>query len=144
MYTYCENDPVNNTDPSGHSPKKKYEKPQNPNQRKGAQDRQKSGDRERNVGHPDGEEHSRTAKGKGGRKARPSKPSKIVMSMPTPRPVIIPLPRPIPRKTVRARAPYIQPWARKLGKGALFIGATALAIWFAPWTGGASLQLRFA
>lgn len=38
----------------------------NPNKRKGSEDRQKSGDRERNVGHPNGEEHSRVPKGSGG------------------------------------------------------------------------------
>jgi len=43
--------------------KGKYKKPTNPNKRKGAEDRQKAGDRERNVGHPDGEEHSRIPKG---------------------------------------------------------------------------------
>lgn len=42
---------------------KKYEKPKNPNQRKGAETRKKSGERERNVGHPDAEEHSRVNKG---------------------------------------------------------------------------------
>lgn len=35
----------------------------NANKRKGSENRQPSGDRERNVGHPDGEEHSRTPKG---------------------------------------------------------------------------------
>lgn len=43
--------------------KEKYKKPDNLNQRKGAEDRKKTGDRERNVGHPDGEEHSRVPKG---------------------------------------------------------------------------------
>lgn len=33
--------------------------------RKGANSRQKSGSRERNVGHKNGEEHSRVPKGKG-------------------------------------------------------------------------------
>jgi len=37
--------------------KGKYVKPENPNRRHGAEDRQKTGQRERNVGHPDGEEH---------------------------------------------------------------------------------------
>ncbi len=36
--------------------------------RKGSEDRQKTGDRERNVGHPNGEEHSRVPKGSGRRK----------------------------------------------------------------------------
>jgi len=43
--------------------KGKYETPPNPNRRKGAEDRQQSGDRERNIGHPEGEEHSRVPKG---------------------------------------------------------------------------------
>lgn len=43
--------------------KKKYEKPENPNKRKGAEKRQQSGARERNKGHPDAEEHSRRPKG---------------------------------------------------------------------------------
>ncbi len=43
--------------------KKKHKKPENPNRRKGAEDRQKTGDRERNVGHTDGEEHSKRPKG---------------------------------------------------------------------------------
>ena len=42
---------------------KKFVKPPNPNQKKGAEDRQKSGERERNVGHEKGEEHSRRPKG---------------------------------------------------------------------------------
>ncbi|GBC59926.1 hypothetical protein DENIS_0868 [Desulfonema ishimotonii] len=53
----------NNSAPCLESRKKKYKKSENPNKRKGADDRKKSGDRERNVGHPDGEEHSRTPKG---------------------------------------------------------------------------------
>ncbi len=43
--------------------KGKFKKPVNPNKRKGADERQKSGEREKNVGHPDGEEHSRVPKG---------------------------------------------------------------------------------
>ena len=35
----------------------------NPNKRKGSENRQPTGERERNVGHPEGEEHSRVAKG---------------------------------------------------------------------------------
>jgi hypothetical protein len=42
---------------------KKYEKPPNPNRRKGAEKRQKSGERERNVGNPNAEEHNRVVKG---------------------------------------------------------------------------------
>jgi len=41
----------------------KYKKPENPNRRKGAEDRGKCGEREKNVGHKDGEEHSRVPKG---------------------------------------------------------------------------------
>lgn len=37
-----------------------------PNKRKGSGDRQPTGDRERNVGHPNGEEHSRVPKGNRG------------------------------------------------------------------------------
>ena len=48
--------------PPAYEARKKYKKPENPNKRKGADDRKKSGDRERNVGHPDGEEHSRVPK----------------------------------------------------------------------------------
>ncbi|MBQ4544943.1 MAG: hypothetical protein II996_05175, partial [Oscillospiraceae bacterium] len=48
----------------------KKEKPnftRNPNKRKGSENRQPLGIRERNVGHPESEEHSRVAKGTGGR-----------------------------------------------------------------------------
>lgn len=38
----------------------------NPNKRKGSENRQPSGARERNVGHPNGEEHSRVPKGNRG------------------------------------------------------------------------------
>ncbi len=48
--------------PTFEARKGKYKKPENPNKRKGADDRLKSGDREKNVGHPDGEEHSRIPK----------------------------------------------------------------------------------
>lgn len=41
-------------------------RPGNNNKRKGSENRQPSGDRERNVGHPGGEEHSRVPKGSGG------------------------------------------------------------------------------
>ena len=59
--------------PSSYTPEIVYtkkEKPnfkQNPNKRKGSEKRQPTGERERNVGHPDSEEHSRVAKGSGGR-----------------------------------------------------------------------------
>ena len=52
---------------------KAREKPgwiENPNKRKGSENRQPGGDRERNVGHPDGEEHSRVPKGTGGQGVR--------------------------------------------------------------------------
>ena len=39
----------------------------NPNKRKDSEKHQKSGERERNVRHPEGEEHSRVPKGSGGR-----------------------------------------------------------------------------
>jgi hypothetical protein len=52
--------------------KDKYETPENPNKRKGADDRKKCGERERNVGHPDAEEHSRLPKGPKG----PIRPSR--------------------------------------------------------------------
>lgn len=47
---------------------KKYEKPPNPNRPKGAETRQPDKGRERNVGHPKGEEHSRLPKGPKGPK----------------------------------------------------------------------------
>lgn len=70
----CGNNPLKYVDPTGHkaqkpqkqqeAPKKgKYEKQPNPNQRRGAENRQPSGERQRNVGHNNGEEHSRTPKG---------------------------------------------------------------------------------
>jgi RHS repeat-associated protein len=73
LYAYVSADPVNWTDSSGLA-KGKYETPKNPNQRRGAEDRTPSGARERNMGHPEGEEHSRVPKGnngsRGGRGAR--------------------------------------------------------------------------
>jgi len=42
---------------------RKYEKPANPNKRPPPEHRQPSGQRERNVGHPKSEEHSRRPKG---------------------------------------------------------------------------------
>jgi hypothetical protein len=38
-------------------------RPPNPNQKKGAETRQPGGNRERNIGHPDAEEHNRRPKG---------------------------------------------------------------------------------
>jgi RHS repeat-associated protein len=66
-YAYVDSNPLTWFDPDG-AAKDKYQKPPNPNQRKGAQDRKPSGDRERNVKHPKGEEHS--IKPKGGFKIR--------------------------------------------------------------------------
>jgi hypothetical protein len=43
--------------------REKYKKPPNPNQRKGAENRKPTGIRERNIGHPDGEEHGKRPKG---------------------------------------------------------------------------------
>ena len=40
-------------------------KRQRKDSKKGSENRQKSGDRERNVAHPNGEEHSRVPKGNG-------------------------------------------------------------------------------
>ena len=62
LYLYTENNPINFYDLAGLA-KDKYQKPENPNKRKGADERKTSGERERNVGHPDGEEHSRRPKG---------------------------------------------------------------------------------
>ncbi|MCE4070930.1 MULTISPECIES: RHS repeat-associated core domain-containing protein [Pseudomonas] len=62
LYHYTENNPINFYDIDGLA-RDKYQKPENPNKRKGADERQKSGERERNVGHPEGEEHSRRPKG---------------------------------------------------------------------------------
>ena len=96
MFAYCGNNPVNRKDMNGESwvvvlaivavctliltgsseiensgsyIKNAKEKPNfvpNPNKRKGSGDRQPTGDRERNVGHPNGEEHSRVPKGNRG------------------------------------------------------------------------------
>jgi RHS repeat-associated protein len=49
-------------DPDGLLPQR-YEKPPNPNKRPPPEHRTPSGDRERNVAHPDGEEHSKKPKG---------------------------------------------------------------------------------
>ena len=63
IYHYALNNALLYFDDEGASPKKRYEKPQNPNKRKGADARKPSGERERNIGHPDAEEHSRKPKG---------------------------------------------------------------------------------
>ncbi len=46
--------------------------------RKGSEDRQPSGSRERNVGHPNGEEHSRVLKGNGIKHYDPTPVEKII------------------------------------------------------------------
>lgn len=61
-YAYVLNNPILYFDPDGEAPQK-YKKPPNPNKRKGSDERAPTGDRERNVGHPDAEEHSRRPKG---------------------------------------------------------------------------------
>ena len=61
-YTYALNNPILYFDSDGEAPKK-YQKETNPNKRKGADQRRPMGERERNVGHPDAEEHSRRPKG---------------------------------------------------------------------------------
>ena len=71
-YSYVSANPVIFADTYGLA-KKKYKKPSNPNQRKGAENRQPDGQRERNVGHPDAEEHSRNPSRRG-RNNRPVVP----------------------------------------------------------------------
>ncbi len=63
LYDYVGGDPINWIDTTG-AAKRKYNKPENPNRRKGAEGRQQSGNRERNIGHKNGEEHSRRSKKK--------------------------------------------------------------------------------
>ena len=59
-FGYVDANPLSNIDPRGLEPK--YEKPPNPNKRPPPEHRIPSGERQRNVGHPDGEEHSMTSK----------------------------------------------------------------------------------
>jgi hypothetical protein len=68
-YAYVENNPLELVDPEGLDPeapeagKGKFVKPANPNKKPPPAHRVPGGDRERNVKHPDGEEHSRRPKG---------------------------------------------------------------------------------
>ena len=61
------NNPYEDSDIVLMSNRKKPNFTENPNKRKGSERRRPTGDRERNVGHPNGEEHSRVPKGSGGR-----------------------------------------------------------------------------
>ena len=72
LYAYCGGNPINYVDPSGHKAKKSLKKVTGPrkDKRHGADKRKPSGSRERNVGHVNGEEHSRVPKGSNGRTKR--------------------------------------------------------------------------
>ncbi len=63
IYGYVGQKPLDWYDPYGLAKNKNKQRPVNPNRRKGAENRGQTGSRERNVGHPDGEEHSRRPKG---------------------------------------------------------------------------------
>ena len=68
LFNYVDYDPVSWFDPAGlKKGKNKGGASQAPrkDKKKGADARQPSGDRERNIKHPEGEEHSRNPKGKG-------------------------------------------------------------------------------
>jgi len=61
LYGYCAHNPITFDDPDGTSRKKPNSGPRKP-KRHGADKRRPTGQRERNVGHPDEAEHSRVAK----------------------------------------------------------------------------------
>ncbi|NEV65274.1 RHS repeat domain-containing protein, partial [Thiorhodococcus minor] len=64
LYGYVIQDPLNWYDPEGKARKGgNKERPKNPNKRTPPEHRRPSVDRERNIGHPEGEEHSRRPKG---------------------------------------------------------------------------------
>ena len=65
LYAYCLNNPINYLDDCGFKPKRPNFMPRQP-KRKGALNRGPTGARERNVKHPNGEEHSRVPKGNRG------------------------------------------------------------------------------
>jgi RHS repeat-associated protein len=60
LFVYAEQSPLDVYDNNGLAPK--YVKPDNPNKRKPPDHRIPSGERERNVGHENAEEHSRQSK----------------------------------------------------------------------------------
>ncbi len=68
LYSYCFNNPVTFIDDEGDFPKRKPNFVRRNPRRHGAENRQPGGERERNIGHPNGEEHSRVAKGNRGPK----------------------------------------------------------------------------
>jgi RHS repeat-associated protein len=61
-YGFVGGNPISYLDPLGEAKNDKYKTPPNPNKREPPEHRKPSGDRERNVKHPEGEEHSRVPK----------------------------------------------------------------------------------